>query len=159
MALDLLRVLEQAGVQRLYDGRTEISGLCPNPQHNDASAVVVDQQDHVPAPLLLVRLLRHPPRTPDRTDGLGTPRPGVDAEERRASSNGWPRPTETPSPTLEDTVPLLTEFSLANLLASVPDKCCACASWPATPSTSSRSRYDRETREWVLPIRSPAGVL
>ena len=158
MPLDLLRVLEQAGVQRLYDGRTEISGLCPNPQHNDTSpSWSINKTTYLHHCFAcnysgtLQGLL---------TELTGSAPPDL---EMTLKSEGFlqqmAKARVNPEDTLADTVPLLTEWSLANLLSHVPDKLLALRKLLRHAIDFFQVRYDKEAREWVLPIRSPAGAL
>jgi DNA primase len=158
MALDLLRVLEQAGVQRLYEGRTEISGLCPNPQHNDTKpSWSINKTTYLHHCFscnysgTLQGLL---------TELTGAAPPDL---ELTLKSEGFlqqmARARRDPVETLADTVPLLTEWALSNLLAPVSDKLLQLRHLLRHAIDFFQVRYDRETREWVLPIRSPAGLL
>jgi len=158
MALDLLRVLEQAGIQRLYDGRTEISGLCPNPQHNDTSpSWSINKTSY----------LHHcfACGYSGTLQGLLTELTGAappDLENTLRSQGFLQRMAEArqdPTTVLEPVTPLLTEWSLANLLSHVPDKLLALRKLLRSAVDFFQIRYDREAREWVLPIRSPAGAL
>lgn len=158
MSIDLLRVLEQAGVQRLYDGRTEIAGLCPNPQHNDTKpSWSINKTTYLHHCFscgysgTLQGLL---------TELTGAAPPDL---EMTLKSEGFlqqmARARQDPEATLEPAIPLLTEWSLAHLLAAVPDKLLALRHLVRTAIDFFQIRYDREAREWVLPIRSPAGTL
>jgi len=158
MPLDLLRILEQAGVQRLYDGRTEISGLCPNPQHNDTSpSWSINKTTYLHHCFscgysgTLTGLLT-------QLTGAAPP----DLELTLKSEGFLQRMAEArkqPEATLGDTVQRLTEFSLTHLLAAVPDKLLALRQLCRSAVDFFQIRYDRDTREWVLPIRSPGGIL
>jgi DNA primase len=158
MPIDLLRVLEQAGVQRLYDGRQEISGLCPNPQHNDTKpSWSINKTTYLHHCFscgysgTLQGLL---------TELTGSAPPDL---ETTLKSEGFlqqmAKARLDPVETLADTVPLLTEWSLANLLSHVPEKLLALRKLIRSAIDFFQVRYDREAREWVLPIRSPAGQL
>lgn len=158
MSLDLLRVLEQAGVQRLYDGRQEISGLCPNPQHNDTKpSWSINKTTYLHHCFscgysgTLQGLL---------TELTGAAPPDL---ERTLKSEGFLQKMQEarrdPAATLEPALPLLTEWSLAHLLAAVPDKLLALRKLLRHAIDFFQVRYDKEAREWVMPIRSPAGAL
>lgn len=158
MSLDLLRVLEQAGIQRLYDGRTEISGLCPSPLHNDTKpSWSINKTTYLHHCFscgysgTLQGLL---------TELTGSAPPDL---EMTLKSEGFlqqmRKVREDPAAALEQVVPLLTEWSLLNILLDVPEKLLAFRRLRRFAVDFFQIRWDRDSKEWVMPVRSPTGSL
>jgi hypothetical protein len=160
MSRDLLTILDQAGVEGLRDGRTEIFALCPSPSHDE----------------------RHPSWSINKTTylhhcfscgfsgtltGLLHQLGGADADvadiEVNLRTQGFLRQMERvrrePERTLAPVLPLLTEWSLVNVLADVPERLLAFRRLKRAAADAFQVRWSGDTREWVLPLRSPTGVL
>lgn len=156
--LDLLRVLEQAGVQRLYEHRDEISGLCPSPTHDDTKPSWSINK---------TTFLHHcfSCGYSGTLQGLLTELTGAAPPdlEQTLKTEGFLRQMaearKDPAAVLEPVAPLLTEWSLRNILRDVPDKLLAFRKLRRAAADFFQIRWDRDTREWVLPVRSHTGTL
>jgi hypothetical protein len=155
VALDLLSILTQAGIQGLRDGRTEISAPCPSPTHNDAhpswsinkvtylhncfacpyqgtlTSLLVDLTGSAPADLEMTL----------KTQGFLRQMRGV---------------RQQPDEVLEPVLPYLTDWSLMNVLADVPQSLLDGRRLCRTAIDAYQVRWNPDSRVWVLPLRRPA---
>lgn len=65
----------------------------------------------------------------------------------------------TPEEILGPVLPLLTDWSLANILADVPQRLLDLRSLQRAAVDTYEVRWDRSEHRWVLPLRDPAGAL
>jgi Toprim-like len=159
--IDLVRYLADAGIQRLHEGRKEIAGMCPmhvkrtghadtHPSWsiNRTTYLHFCQSCHYSGTLnsLLVDLLGSAPE--DLETVLNEQAFLRKMAEVRAD------PTETLAPVFN-----LTEWGLLNLLRDVPRRLLE-RRWLRREAVDAyQVRWDAETKQWVLPLRSIDGTL
>jgi hypothetical protein len=162
MTLDLLTVLNDAGVQRLHEGTKEISGACPQhevrtghyDQHpswsiNKFSYLHFCQSCHYKG--TLTQLL---------TDLLGSAPEDLEFDLKRESFlRQMSDVREAPTQVLEPVAPILTEWSLKYTLTNPPRRLLDFRQLRLAAIATYEVRWNTDTRQWVLPLRSPGGDL
>ena len=159
--IDLLRYLTDAGIERLHAGRKEIGGACPahvkRTGHPDIHpSWSINRQTYLhychscgykgTLTSLLVDLLGAAPEDLE-----------IQLHEQsflRKMAEVRADPTEVLEPVLN-----LTEWGLLNLMKDVPRRLLE-SRWLKRPAIDRYGvRWNAETRQWVLPLRSPGGQL
>lgn len=156
--IDLVGILSEAGVRNLKESEKEISGSCPM---------------HVQR---LGRADRHASWSMNRytylhncfscgykgtltgllLDLTGTAPENIEAELSRMS---FLQKMTTTSPTATEPEPLLTDWSLRNLMVDVPDNLLRMRNLRRNAIDAYEVRWDTKKKCWVLPIRSIDGTL
>lgn len=157
--LDLVAILNNAGVQRVYENGDEVHGICPNPDHDD----------HRPSWSMnnvtfahfcfscgykgnLESLLR------ELTGGVPENlREELLTQSFLAKAKSFrDDPSEVPA---GGELPVLTEWSLANILRRVPRRMRELRNLKSEALEHYEVRWDSDSRQWVLPIRDRWGTL
>lgn len=160
--IDLLAVLADAGVQRLHEGSKEVAGACP--QHE----VRTGHADNHPSwsinkfsYLHFCQSCRYGGTlTQLLTDLLGSAPEDLEVDLKRQSflrqmGDKRAAPTEVLAPI----VPILTEWMLKYTLKEPPRKLLEFRQLRATAIAMYQVRWNTDTHQWVLPLRSPTGTL
>ena len=160
--IDLLNVLADAGVERLRDGRKEVSGACPAHEQrtghpdshpswsiNKTTYLHFCQSCHYKGTLtqLLVDLLGSAP---------------VDLEidlKQQSFLRQMAQVREDPNEVIEPIIPILTDWTLYHDLGDVPDRLLNFKMLQRSAIDRYEVRWNSDTRQWVLPIRSSTGQL
>lgn len=162
MPLDLRTILENIGITALRETGKEIVGRCPMHQQRTGKA------DHHPSWSmnrttyvhscfscgykgtlrgLLVDLTGEAPEDLDKTLA------------REGFLHRWEQARQAPEEILERVIPVLTEWALSHILDDVPDRLLGFRHLVRSAVDTYEVRWDRDTRRWVLPLRSPEGDL
>ena len=162
MTLDLLTVLNDAGVQRLHEGTKEIAGACP--QHE----VRTGHADHHPSWSINKFSYLHfcqschykGTLTQLLTDILGAAPEDLEFELKQQSflrqmSEVRAAPTEV----LDPLDPILTEWTLKYTLADPPRRLLEFRQLRMAAIAAYEVRWNTDTKQWVMPIRNPTGDL
>ena len=153
-SLDLIEMLRAAGVESLRETRKEVVGRCPSPNHLDRrpswSISRTTLLHHCfscgyggTLQSLLVEL-------------TGSAPPDLEDELRRQSFLRRVAAREQPEETLE---PIITEWSLRNLLGDVPQRLLELRRLVRSAIDVYRVRWNPSTRQWVLPLWDARGTL
>ena len=154
MAVDLMTILSQAGVNDLHEGRKEIKAQCPNPSHDD----------HKPSwSINKLTCLHHcfacgygGTLTALLVELTGVAPPDL---EQTLKQQGFLRQMEgvrhQPDETLEPVLPYLTDWSLMNVLVDVPQKLLDFRRLLRQAVDAYQVRWNPDSRVWVLPLRDP----
>ncbi len=160
MNLDLVSILTNAGVQRVYENGDEVYGICPNPDHDD----------HRPSWSMNSTTFAHHCFSCGFSGGLESLLRDLTGEVpdnlredlmtqsfiSRTLEFREERTDEVPA---GEDLPVLTEWSLANILRRVPRRMRELRKLTAEALDHYEVRWDVDTRQWVLPIRDRWGTL
>jgi Toprim-like len=160
--IDLISTLIQAGIGKLRDGKREISGSCPmhvertgKPDRhpswsiNKFSLLHYCQACHYSG--TLSQLL---------TDILGSAPEDLEAEIKQQDFiRRMAGVRDDPTTALEPVVPILTEFMLQHVLKPVPDRVLDLRNLQRSAIDAYGVRYDSDTKQVVMPVRSSTGEL
>jgi hypothetical protein len=162
MSLDLMGVLRDAGVERLHEGSKEISGACP--QHE----VRTGKPDRHPSwsinkfsYLFFCQACQYKGTlTSLLTDLLGSAPQDIERDLKQQSflrTMGEVR--GAPSVVLDPVAPILTEWMLKYTLTEPPQRLLNFRQLRQAAIATYEVRWNRDTRQWVMPLRSPTGTL
>lgn len=160
MALDLYEILDTAGISQLRDSGVEVRGACP--MHFQRTG----------------RIDRHPSWSINKTKlthncfschyagslsqlltDLGHP-PSSNLEQELKQQSFLRRMAEVDqAEKLEAIAPILSEWSLKNILTDVPQRMVDLKMLKRFALDHYEVRWDREYKCWVLPLRSQHGEL
>ena len=162
MALNLLTVLHDAGVQRLHEGTKEIAGACP--QHEARTGHI----DRHPSWSINKFSYLHfcqacqygGTLTQLLTDLLGSAPEDLEFDLKQQSflrtmSDVRAAPTQV----LEPVENILTEYMLKYTLTDPPRRLLEFRQLRLEAIAMYQVRWNPDTRQWVLPLRSPGGEL
>ena len=160
VTLDILGVLEQAGVKNLREGDKEIAGSCPMHKQrlgrtDTHSSWSINKTSFLhncfscgysgTLTMLLVDVQGY---APDDIEAII-----ASSSFRRIQANNdakrWVAPAD----------PVVTEWELSNILVSVPERLLAFRHIVANAAEAFGVRWDAKAKSWVLPIRDPQGRL
>ena len=160
--IDLLSVLVQAGIDRLKDGKREISGSCPahfqrtgKPDRHPSWSINKFSLLHFCQSCgykgTLTQLLRDVTGSApeDLEDSLR-----VQDFVRRVEGV-----RDDPASALEPITPVLTEFMLQHVLHEVPNRVLELRNLQRSAIDAYGVRYDRSTKQVVMPVRDESGQL
>ena len=159
--IDLLRYLADAGIQRLHDGRNEIAGACPRHQQRTGHADIhpswsINKQTYLhycqscgykgTLTSLLVDLTGAAPE---------------DLEQQLHEQSFLRKMAEVRAAPDEVLEPVfnLTEWGLANLMRDVPRRLLESRWLRRDAIDHYQVRWNRDTKQWVMPLRTPDGKL
>ena len=152
--IDLFGMLEAAGVEGLRETRKEIVARCPNPRHLDRRpSWSINRADLVHYCFscgyrgTLTSLL---------VDLTGAAPPDLEDELRKQSFLRRIAVREQPEEILE---PVITEWSLRNMLGDVPQRLLELRWLVRSAIDRYRVRWNPGTRQWVLPLWDVGGTL
>jgi DNA primase len=154
MSLDVVPLLEQAGVHVLYERGDEVYGRCPNPDHDDSN----------PSWSINSETLAHH----CFSCGYGGSLQGLlldltgEFPDDLALTLKTQRFVKRAIEFREDRIveqPVITEWALGNLLKRVPPKLLALRRLAPEACDYYQVRWDGERKQWVLPIRDADGRL
>jgi hypothetical protein len=156
--MDLEGILSSVGIPPIKVTTKEVWALCPNPKHND----------HKPSWSINRFTYRHNCFSCGFKGGLtelleerlgGVP----EDLEKTLNVEGFLRKMQEarakPAETLAPVLPTLTEWALANVMVDVPERLLAFRQLQRAAIDRYEVRWDRDTKQWVLPLRSAEGAL
>jgi DNA primase len=160
MALDLLEMLDAAGVSQLREGLSEIHGACPG--HFDR----VGHVDRHPSWSINKTKLTHlcfscgykGTLTQLLTDITGLP-PDEGLELQIKQDSFLRRMADRMEDPAEIVAPLLDDWALQHILTDVPSRLLELRHLQRAAVDAYMVRWELERKCWVLPIRDPAGAL
>ena len=156
--MDLEGILSVAGIQPLKITSKEMWALCPNPKHSD----------HKPSWSINRFTYQHHCFSCGYKGGLTAlleERLGSVPEDLEKTLNveGFLRKMQEarakPEETLAPVLPTLTEWALINVMVDVPERLLSFRNLQRTAIDQYEVRWERDTKRWVLPLRSTAGDL
>ena len=159
---DLLGILSDAGIERLRDGRKEIAGACP--KHEERTGHV----DHKPSWSINKFSYLHfcqschykGTLTTLLVDMLGSAPVDLEVELKEQSFlRQMAEVRKDPTEVLDSVIPDLTDWTLRNVLRSVPDRLLRFRRLKRWAIDRYEVRWNHDTKQWVLPVRTPAGKL
>jgi DNA primase len=162
ISIDLFQVLEDLGIQKLRDGSKEISGACPMHEQRTGSS------DHHPSWSINKRTFLHHcfacgysgTLTGLHTDVLGYAPEDLEMDLKHQSlMRRWDEARAEPEQVIKPIVQKLTDFHLFNVLRDVPRRFMERRFLKKEALDAYGVRYSKETRQVVMPIRSPDGEL
>jgi Toprim-like len=160
--LDLLSILADAGVHQLREGTNEIGGACP--RHYER----LGHHDIHPSWSINKITGAHHCFScgySGTLNGLLHDLTGAASEdlEMVLKEQSFLRQMEEialqPEQTLEPVIPLLTEWHLSNVHVDVPDRLLNVRNLKREAIDVYGVRWGLDTRQWILPLRSPTGTL
>jgi len=161
--MNLYTILESAGIAPLRETQREIYARCP------MHVARTGHEDHNPSWSINQNTYRHhcfscgyggTTLQQLLVDVTGSAPDDLDKELakqsflRRMSEVG-----EQPEETLEPIIPILTEWSLHHAMFDVPERLVAFRHLQRVAIDAYEVRWTGKTRQWVLPLRSPEGLL
>lgn len=160
MALDLYDILETAGVTQLRDSGKEVRGACP--MHYERTG----RMDRHPSWSINKNKLTHncfschyAGSLSQLLTDLGHP-PSSNLEQELKQESFLRKMAEVnPTSKVEESSPILTEWSLHNLLGDVPQRLVDLKMLKRFALDHYEVRWDKEYKCWVLPLRDPTGAL
>jgi hypothetical protein len=160
--IDIRALVEGAGVQLTRDTKSELWGLCP--QHEQRTG----KPDIHPSWSINKATAKHHcfscGYAGDLTSLLVdlTGAAPADLEMTINEENFLRTLADTrlsPKQVLDDITPILTEWSLVNILGDVPDRLLASRMLQREAVDTYRVRWDGDTKQWVLPLWDTRGEL
>lgn len=155
--MDLVGVLENAGVERVQDRGDEVHGRCPNPDHDD----------HKPSWSINSNTLLHFCFSCGYSGTLEmlvrdlTGSVPEDLSEQILTTSFLRKVTEIreqpPGETME--APVLDDWAIQNLLKEVPRPLRELRYLNREPLNDYEVRWNPDTKQWVLPVRDIHGKL
>jgi DNA primase len=159
---DLLLTLQQAGVERLRVGTKEIVGACP--RHEQRTG----HPDNKPSWSINRTTLIHFCFSCGYRGTLHSllidltgvaPLEIEDELKEQSFLRSMEEVRDRADEVLEGSLPYLTDWVLKHQLAPVPRNMLAFRRLRQAAAEAFEVRWDRQRRSWVLPLRSPSGVL
>ena len=158
--MDLYEILETAGIDQLRDSDKEVRGACP--QHLSRTG----HEDRHPSWSINKTKLTHncfschySGTLSQLLTDLGHP-PSPNLEQELKQQSFLRRMAEiNPAETVAGISPILTEWSLKNILGDVPQRLLDLKMLKRPAIDSYEVRWDSEFKTWVLPLRDPHGSL
>jgi DNA primase len=158
--IELLEMLETAGVSQLREGTNEIHGSCPGHEKR------VGHIDRHPSWSISKTKLTHlcfscgykGTLTQLLTDITGVP-PGESLELELKQQSFLRHMAERMEDPEAIVAPIISDWSLQNLMADVPDRLLALRHLQRPAVDAYGVRWEIERKCWVLPIREPSGAL
>ena len=158
--IDLLQMLQSAGISQLREGTNEVHGSCPghfarvgHVDHHPSWSISKTKLTHLCFSCgykgTLIQLL---------TDITGVS-PGEDLEQELKQQSFLQRMAERAEEPEALITPIISDWSLLNLMADVPDRLLALRHLQRAAVDAYGVRWELERRCWVLPIREPSGAL
>ena len=156
--MDLEGILNSVGIPPVKVTSKEVWALCPNPKHSD----------HKPSWSINRFTYRHNCFSCGYKGGLtellqerlGAAPPDI---EKMLNVEGFLRKMQEarvkPEETLAPVLPTLTEWALAHAMVDVPERLLNFRKLQRSAIDQYEVRWDGGTKQWVLPLRSPAGDL
>ena len=153
--LDLLGILTDAGIERLHEGSKEIAGACP--KHEERTG----HPDHRPSWSINKFTYVHfcfscgykGNLTGLLVDLLGSAPVDLEIELKQQSFlRQMAKVREEPDELLEQVIPDLTDWTLRNILKSVPERLLKLRKLKRWAIDRYEVRWNHDTRQWVLPV-------
>lgn len=162
MSIDLMTVLADAGVERLHEGPKEISGACP--QHEERTG----HADRHPSwsinrfsYLFFCQACQYRGTlTQLLTDLLGSAPEDLERDLKQQSFlRTMSEVRAAPVQVLEPVTSTLTEWTLRYTMKDPPQRLVDFRQLRMSAIATYEVRWNTDTRQWVLPIRSSVGQL
>lgn len=161
--IDLLPILEEAGVKNLRTTQKEVVGSCP--MHKARTG----QPDRHVGNWSINRIsFKHNCYSCGYGGNLNSllidltgsaPEDLADELRKQNFLANMADVRRNPGTVLEEAVPLLTEWALKEILTDVPQRLLDLKGLQRPAVDAYEVRWDKETRRWVLPLRDPRGDL
>ena len=160
--IDLFRLLSQAGVERLRQGRKEIMGACP--MHEERTG---DPDTHPSWSINRQTMVHHcfscgysGTLTGLLVDLTGAAPPDLEEEIKEQSFlRQMTEIREHPEETLAPVIPIITDWMLVHVLVDVPEKLLQLRRLRREAIARYEVRWDHDRRSWVMPLRTVTGSL
>lgn len=156
MNIDLTSILTNAGVEHVHTRGDEVFGLCPSPDHDD----------HKPSWSMNSNSFAHFCFSCGYSGNLQsllrelTGEVPEDLNEQLLTQSFISRTLEArEKEEVPDNLPIVTEWALTNLLKRVPRKLRELRNLTPEALDHYEVKWDKETRQWVLPLRDQWGTL